>query len=281
MKNYIIIILLIIFTISCDRWEDIDDSKVVARVGEDYLTIDEVNSMLPDYLSNEEKNVYSEKFVESWITEQILYQTAKANNLSLTDKQKNYLNKLERSYLIGNYIDIRNLEQQKDVPFNLINNYYRKHLEDYEFDGPRIRLTQIMFETRVKDIFDEIKKTGDLNEIVKKYRLFSRPGESTVNGDLGFVDPELLNPVIRRRIRYLKVGDYTGPFTLQNKFVFVQVTDKKKKGDPIPIEFVKDEIKKIVDFQQRQEIRKQLIKEKRSNYIIETFMSRLDFGVKN
>ena len=283
MKKIIILsgLISIIFFVlsSCDRWQSVDDKEVVARVDEFYLTIDQVKSLIPPYLSEKEKRSVSEKIVESWVVNQILYQTALQNNLTLSKIQKRYIDQLEQDYIIQNYLDVKALELRESITETAISNYYNSHLDDYLFKENNIRLTQLVFETRVKDIFNEIREVGNLNTIIQKYQLQSRPGENVINGDLGYIDQPKLTSLMNRRTRYLKIGEYTGPILINKKFVFVQVTDRKKKGDQIPLYLVEDEIKVILEYLQRQDIKENLIKKRKPDFVVETFMSRLEYGV--
>lgn len=279
LTKAILTISAFLFLQSCDNWQSADDREVVARVDEFYLTIDQVKSLIPPYLSEKEKRSVSEKIVESWVVNQILYQTALQNNLTLTKNQKRYIDQLEQDYIIQNYLDVKALELIESITETAISNYYNSHLDDYLFRENNIRLTQIVFETRVKDIFNEIREVGNLNTIIQKYRLQSRPGETVINGDLGYIDQSKLNSLMNRRTRYLKIGEYTGPISVNKKFIFVQVTDRKKKGDQIPLYLVEDEIKMILEHLQRQDIKENMIKIRKHDFIVETFMSRLEYGV--
>jgi hypothetical protein len=282
--NYIFT-AIIVFTVAviftgCS-FQDENRKDVIARVGDNYLTVDEVTKNLPSYLSDKEKSDFGEKFVENWVINQILYQNAVQEGTVLSDQQKNELKKLHDSYIIRNFLDVKLASSAGAVTKEQIEKYYQKHQTDYLFTKPAYHLVQLMLEERNKEIFREIKNSKNLLSVLKKYRLISRPGEPMVNGDIGFVEVSSLNPRIARALRYKKIGEVTSPIKIEGKYFFLQLLEKKNPGDPKPLSLVEDEIRTLVEIQSRDALKEKLIKKLRTMYVIETFLSKLKNEVIN
>jgi hypothetical protein len=276
--NQILLLSLFLFLFACSTWNENVDSSVVASVGDARLLAETVKSQIPAYLGSEERQKYAEKIIEKWVKEQILVQTARQSNTSLSSGQLAKVMELQRGYLIENYLDIMFLEKQNSFSDSEIEQYYQAHSDDYLFEEEMVSITQLTFESKVDEIFAAISSEKDLDLIIERYGLHSRVGEPLINGRLGFIREASLSEDIRKRIRYLKPGDYRGPFRQADRFVFIQVHDRKKSGDAIPLALVRDEIQAILTWQMRNQLRDQIIKERRADFVIKTDVDKLISG---
>jgi parvulin-like peptidyl-prolyl isomerase len=95
------------------------------------------------------------------------------------------------------------------------------------------------------------------------------------------VEVASLNPRIAKNLKYRKEGEITPPIKINGKYFFFQLLEVKKPGDVKPVELVKDEIEMMLKARKKAEFRENLIKSLRSNYVIETFLSKLKSEVIN
>jgi len=277
--KYIYLIILLTFAalllVNCSGGQNDENSEIAARVNDKIITVQEVLDLIPSYLSDAEKKSYSEKIVEKWVVEQILYQNSLKNGTVLTDIQITQIERLTISYIIQNFMDVQSSAENIKIRDNEINQYYEKHKDDYRFDKPVYHIYQLMLETWDKEIADEIKKASDLMATMNKYRLQSRPGEPVVNGDLGFVEVASLNPKIARVLKYKKEDDVTTSIKIDGKYFFIELVEKKKPGDYKPVKLVKSEIVTMLNMRHKSKHKEDLVKKLRSDFIIETFLSKL------
>ena len=95
LKRFFLIFIIIS---SCD-FKEKNPSNFVARVGENFLTISEIDSKIPDNISSDDSIKIADKLILEWATDKLLIQNAEMNltefeKESIEEKSEKYRNNL-------------------------------------------------------------------------------------------------------------------------------------------------------------------------------------------
>lgn len=102
-------------------------------------------------------------------------------------------------------------------------------------------------EEKISIIENSIKKNGFKNTALT----YSISNTSTTGGNLGWIDENILNEVIKKEIDKIKVGEYTKPILTQNGFLIIMIDDIKEEKIEINIE---EELSKLINIKANQQL---------------------------
>jgi peptidyl-prolyl cis-trans isomerase SurA len=137
--------------------------------------------------------------------------------------------------------------------------YYERNLKSYTLPE-EVRLRQIYFplpdnatpnqiadmKAQAQKVFERAKKGGDFLRLVREHS----EGNTSPDGDLGFMERENLQPEIEEAARGLKPGEIAGPILCNGGFHIIRLEDVRT---PVkPFEKVKDQIMNTL-YQQKME----------------------------
>jgi peptidyl-prolyl cis-trans isomerase SurA len=137
--------------------------------------------------------------------------------------------------------------------------YYERNLKSYTLPE-EVRLRQIYFplpdnatpnqiadmKAQAQKVFERVKKGGDFLRLVREHS----EGNTSPDGDLGFMERENLQPEIEEAARGLKPGEIAGPILCNGGFHIIRLEDVRT---PVkPFEKVKDQIMNTL-YQQKME----------------------------
>lgn len=183
---------------------------------------------------------------------------------------------LQRSLLIEKFLEKRIKTQ---VSAAQVEQYYQEHAEQFD-RPPMVRASHILVRIqgndreaarrRAEDILDRVRKGGDFAQLAKQ---FSQDAYTAAKGgDLGFF-PERPTPVAQAAFR-LELGQVSDLVESPYGFHIIKVTDRRPAGRA-PIQEVADEIRSILEDDQREEAEESLIEELRAKAKVELLMPRL------
>jgi len=102
-------------------------------------------------------------------------------------------------------------------------------------------------EEKISIIENSIKRNGFKNTALT----YSISNTSTTGGNLGWIDENILNEVIKKEIDKIKVGEYTKPILTQNGFLIIMIDDIKEEKIEINIE---EELSKLINIEANQQL---------------------------
>jgi len=102
-------------------------------------------------------------------------------------------------------------------------------------------------EEKISIIENSIKRNGFKNTALT----YSISNTSTTGGNLGWIDENILNEVIKKEIDKIKVGEYTKPILTQNGFLIIMIDDIKEEKIEINIE---EELSKLINIKANQQL---------------------------
>jgi hypothetical protein len=146
-KNSILLIPAITLgvLVACSP-EEKSKSNVVAQVNLAQMTTQELAIAVPPSVSTEVGSALKRKLIEKWIEDEIFYQSALKEGLSLNENEKRMVENYQRSLLVDKYLDkyistnYKPLEQE-------IENYYNLHRQEFVWKEESVHLVHLVLDT--------------------------------------------------------------------------------------------------------------------------------------
>jgi len=265
---------LLIILLSCEKEKEAPQG-FIAQVNDHYLLNKQLQYAVPPGLDSETAFALKNNLISHWIEGEVLYQTAVAEGVTLSDKDKYLLHEYEKSLYIEKYL-AHKLDRDYKVPEKEIENYYKEHSGEFKRTEDEVHLIHLLMEQRDNAIFKEIKEAKDLNDIINKYYFNEKSTPERPNGDLGYVPVRSLDGRFLKVLKRMKTGTISSPIKTEQGYHFIQLLDWQKKGSTIALDLVQDEIVLRLKREKRQEERKRLLRELKEKAQIQTYLSKIE-----
>jgi parvulin-like peptidyl-prolyl isomerase len=257
-----------------------DTSPIVARVGSVVLTLDELNTKIPQeyygYISQEQIADY----VKQWINNQILYQEAKRLKIDKEKPIKERLQRMKEDILSAELIS-RNaipLEEIK-VPDSLIEQYYNENKSKFIREKSVVKYVQIVCDNAVTAWKVRAIITPDnFMTLASQYSKVPPPSKIT---DIPYVKIDELPPELSFEISNTKINGTTNVIKTDLGFCIARVLDKQPKGTQATLEEAKEEIISILASKMQNAALEKLVSSIRSRMIVEVNLDNLKLLQKN
>lgn len=266
-------LLLLSLILGCQSEKD-KSGNVIAQVNDAYITLEELESKIPDGSNEEIKLALMRQFMEQWVEEEIFYQTALNENLEYTEKELLIIKDYKRRLLIQSYIESK-INKNYRVLDKEIEDYYRQHKDEYVWNEDNVHIIHLVIENRENKIFSEIRKSKDLLEIIKSYYFDMQSTSSRPVGDLGYIEISDLPDPLAKKVKELSTGTISRPIKLTDGYHFIQLLDFQKKGNYKNLDIAKDEIRLRLNIVKRKQELSKLKRELQTNFNIQTDISKL------
>lgn len=249
-------------------------SDVVAQVNLAQISNAELESAIPDGSSGEVKLVLKRNLMEKWIEEEIFYQVALDEGMSLSGQEKLLIRNYEKRLLIQKFLDNR-LSNNYRVLDQEVEDYYDKHKREFTWNDEYVHLIHLVIENDDRAIKSEIRESKDLLEVIKKNFLDQQSTPERPIGDLGYQKLNEFPTLITRRVRNLKTGNISGPIKTDYGYHYIQFLDLQKKGAIKDLHICREEIYLRLQLVKRNEEIKSLKQSLRAGFTIQTDLSKL------
>jgi peptidyl-prolyl cis-trans isomerase C len=275
--DYMILILFLqgLFLIGCQNTQP-DPIEIVARVGNDYLTRETVNSLIPENLSEDDRNSLIKNLVDKWIEREVLAQTAINEGIKLTPNDTWQVESV-KSEMYASKLLSEQIPKDFTITDKEIEDYYSSNPNQFQRKNDEVHIVHLFLENRDKVIVSEIKQSSALIEVIQK-NFLDRQATRVIepNDDLGYVEVDKLRPELQRAIRGTKTGNIYGPIRTKEGYHFLQVLDRKPAKTIRNLDLVRDEIIDLLKIEKRKQKIKSYKENIRKNFQIETFYSNIE-----
>lgn len=265
--------LILILFMGCIS-ESENKNDVVAQVNIEQITNAELEAQLPDITSPEAKLALKRKLMETWIENEIFYQSAIKEGLFLSDNEKLMVKNYEKQLLIEKY-----LEKYLNINYRIldqeIEDYYNKHKKEFIWDDDYVHIIHLLLENDDRTINDEIHKSKNLLEVIKNNYFDQQSTPERPIGDLGYVKLSDLPSRLVSVIKTTKTGSIRGPIKTDRGYHYIQLLDIQEAGDTKDLDVVKDEIILRIKIAKRSSELESLKQKLRSNFDIQTDLNIL------
>lgn len=239
--------------------------KLVARVGNQYLSVEDLASAVPveyaDLFSQEQKL----DFVRRWIDEEILYQNALKAVLHKRPDIKHRIEKLKKDILVSEMINTL-VGQEMEISLEEIVQYYEEHKSDFNRKETVIKYLSILIPSRSDAwrIRNQVTKTNFIR-LAKKHSL--EPVQKIE--DLKFHYRHGLPTRIADVAFGIKVGGTTPPIKADKGYIILRIVDKQNPGTQRTLEEVREEIRSMIMANHRRTLVEKQLEKWRQEMLIE------------
>ncbi len=166
MIRWLLILTFITGMTSCNFFrqgnEDVEESPVIARVGDRYLHLSQIEKMISPGMSPQDSILLVKSYIDQWALKQILLSKAEMN---LPDDKKYIYDKMVDNYkadLYINYYKQALIKQYFDTVFTQqeVKDYYEKNIDMFKSQRLYIRYKLLLFDKdkfKLKDVLKRFK----------------------------------------------------------------------------------------------------------------------------
>ncbi|WP_317168879.1 peptidyl-prolyl cis-trans isomerase [Lunatibacter salilacus] len=270
--NLFILGFIVLFLSSCDMFkiksEEDDDDPVVASVGKTNLHISDIDFITKDTQSNLDSAELVSRYIQTWIKKQLMIKEA-GKNLTIDESELNRKLLDYRYALIIYEFEKSQVEQSldKNVPLEEITSYYDKFKENFSLKEIIVRTNFIKMEKGLpqkRQVERLLRSTRDSDRIELK-ELSLRYANNYFLEDSTWIkfDDIILNTPLAQSTNNVQLLKSNKHIDIEddNHAYFFHILEYKLQDQVPPLEFVKDEISKIIVNKRRVALAEKLHKE--------------------
>lgn len=267
ISKFILFLGCLILLQSCNYFQTSEEREVVARVNENYLYLEDIQSLVGEGVSEEDSTLMVNDFIKRWATQQLLIDKAKFN---LSNAQQTEFDELVRNYkneLYSKAYADAMVAKRLDTTFsdNEIEEYYNEHLENFRLNEDLVKLRFINVNTNLD--FDNLKRKfvrfneedkSDLDKISLQFKSYS------FNDSVWISTKSVYNRIIPlndgNKSQLLKKSNF---LQLEDSLevYLVYVNDVLLRNDQAPLEYAVSTIKQILLNKRKANLVKELEKD--------------------
>ncbi len=252
MRNVIAYLIVLILTSGCINTINQNDSKVIARVHDKYLYIEDIIEIIPNNSSTRDSISIARSYVNEWIRTNVMIFQAEKN---LPEGQLDFSKQLEEyrnSLIIYNYeTSLINQNLDTIVSEEDIIDYYDNHLTDFELKENIVKATYVIVENEPEreDRFDQIFDSND-TIIFDSIEYYSQDYSLSYSLDTAtwqsFYYIQQIIPIeTYNREHFLKNNEFI-KIPTEGFIYYVKFYDFKIKDDISPLDFKRQDIYNII-----------------------------------
>lgn len=276
MYKHITILLLFLFIVTGCGKKHPENVAIIARVGDTYLTDEDLKSYTPLHLSGENQKTFQTDFVRGWIKEKVLLQYFKRNKIQLDEKDLSMIEKYKFQLLYSHFVNSISPEITKPTDVEIAQ-YYEAHKDEYQRDEDEVHLVLLFLEQPNIGIQDDIKHSKSLMEVIEKNFLINKiSNQIERNGDLGFIPVSQLRKEISRAVKRYKSGKISRQIKTKEGIYYIQVLDYQEKNTYRELVLIKDEIIHHISKRKFDEFVENIVQNESQTLIIDKFFDKLN-----
>ena len=274
--------ILLLFIISCN-YNLKNNDGYVARVGNEFLSVEEIQELIPKNLNKKDSILIVNDIIEEWATSKLLIQNAIIN---LTEIEKSQIDNKSEKYrenlIISEYRNkISNNNPDTSASKDEIELFFSENSKNFK-----------LFEEIIKGRYVKLNKnTFNINEIKRRFRRFNQSDKSFFDS----ISIQLLNYYlndsiwINKKLFFNKIPSLEYDQSLRiskNNLFYVQedslalylikINNYKKADDYAPLEYIYNRIKEVIVSKKRIDYLNKIDKELIGDAITKNLYERLD-----
>jgi hypothetical protein len=271
-----------LFIISCN-YNLKNNDGYVARVGDEFLSVEEIQELIPKNLNKQDSIRIVNNVIEEWATSKLLIQNAIIN---LTEIEKSQIDNKSEKYrenlIISEYRNkISNNNPDTSASKDEIELFFSENSKNFK-----------LFEEIIKGRYVKLNKnTFNINEIKRRFRRFDQSDKSFFDS----ISIQLLNYYlndsiwINKKLFFNKIPSLEYDQSLRiskNNLFYVQedslalylikINNYKKADDYAPLEYIYNRIKEVIVSKKRIDYLNKIDKELIGDAITKNLYERLD-----
>ena len=274
--------ILLLFIISCN-YNIKNNDGYVARVGDEFLSVEEIQELIPKNLNKQDSIRIVNNVIEEWATSKLLIQNAIIN---LTEIEKSQIDNKSEKYrenlIISEYRNkISNNNPDTSASKDEIELFFSENSKNFK-----------LFEEIIKGRYVKLNKnTFNINEIKRRFRRFNQSDKSFFDSISFQLSNYYLNDSIwiNKKLFFNKIPSLEYDQSLRiskNNLFYVQedslalylikINNYKKADDYAPLEYIYNRIKEVIVSKKRIDYLNKIDKELIGDAITKNLYERLD-----
>ena len=264
----IILLLLAGLNVSCFLFNSESDKTAIARVNETYLYKEDITSLIPENISQQDSTLIVNSIIKDWATQQLLMDGARRN---ISQDKQDQFELLVNQYKLSLYTKSYQEALVKRSIDTIVS--YDEALKKYEENKEAFRLNEELIKFRYILVNESNDNLSEITERFKRYDSIDKKVLDSIsiqfrayslNDSIWIKLSEAVNkiPVINlenrnqllKKSNFIQLKDSLGVYLMR-------IQDVLKRNDIAPIEFVKPTIDQIVINKRKLDLVKQLEKD--------------------
>lgn len=252
-KNIFISILLSSVLLSCNLFKSEPVEPSIARVGETFLTVADLQKAIPDNVSPEDSTILANNYIQDWAKQQLMLSGARVN---IPEIKQQEFEELVKQYRADLYINAYQeglvaKSMDKNVSHLELETYYQDHKENFKLNERLVKIRYI----NVSNDYD------DINELRSAIRRFNSEDKALLNSlALTFKSYSLNDSTWVKSSSIIQkfpkiTMDNSGSYLKKSHFFelsdslgvyLVTVNEVLERNDIAPLEYVEPTVRKII-----------------------------------
>ena len=225
------------FALSCAPNEE---DPIVARVGGEVLTVEELQSQFPSGSGPLEAEARL-RFVQSWVQQELLYQEALERRLDRNARVQEHIEQARRDLLVAALLDREFEDREVKITDEAVSSYYFGHQEDFKRAGEEIRAEHILLASRrdANALRQNLLQGDSFADAAREHSLDLRSAKA--GGDLGFFSAAA-DPVLWEACQSLPAEKISTPVETERGYHIIRLLAREEAGTVRELESVRPQI---------------------------------------
>lgn len=245
----------------------------VARVGDAYLTQQEVENALTGLMPIQDSVGVREQIVERWVTNELLLQEAQRLELHTNDRVQRLLQENERSVLISALVDEMYNREPAEVTQAAVEAFYARNRDNLRLREPYLRLRYVAAAEPDSALAAQgllrrlpSSEEGDSLWRSRVQRMTDDPGLALAFIRNYYPTSRLFvsQPQLRERVAALDAGQVSAVIETDSLFHVLQIVERIPVGTVPELDWIEQDVREQVLIQSRKQMYQRLVQQLRT-----------------
>ena len=199
--------------------------EVVARVGESYLTLVELDGQVP----GDDPGSGRRRFVEDWVRDQLLYQEAVERGVAERPRVRRLVEQARQDVIVAAFLDGKFQNRTIEVSPGDVQDYYDRNAAEFTREEDEIRAQHILLGSRgdAESLRKRLLRGGGFETRVAEFSLDLETASS--GGDLGYFGAREL-PELWEACADIEQGQLSEVVATHRGYHIVRLRDRREAG---------------------------------------------------
>lgn len=246
-KQFTVIVLSVFITAACTSPRTGDEVKRLARVGNEYLTLEQARTQIPDFMLQQDSIEALKTYRETWIENRLMLQEAERLQLRQNSEVRNKIQQAQQDVLMQALKDavISDYEEELEVTDEEARNYYQAHKDQFVLNERFVQFRHLIAEDieSARAAKRELMQAVPWPEVARKYSLNA---EAKITESEQFWPISMAASDINIMNRYLNIIGQSEISPIQRvngNYHFVQLMESRAKGEHPDLDWLMEQIK--------------------------------------
>lgn len=270
---------IVFFAISCQKSKPDSSEQTLARVGNQYLTVQQATEDIPDFVLAEDSVNALHQYRQDWIRQQLMLQEANRLGLSQKEEVQQKLQKARNEVLRQALRDYIVASQQKDLEIsdNEARSYYQANKDQFLLEEDYVKFRHMKTQTlkSARNARQDLLGGIPWPEVAREY---------SINPEIAINESEQFWPIsmaaknidiMNQYLNRIGQNEISPIQRVNGVYHFVQLTETRSEGELPDLEWLIEQIKEwmVINNHQRNfsSYVKNLYLKAKSNNEVETF----------